>query len=225
MSNHDQFLSSFKNHAEPLISFKDLILSISVYTNKTVSQVADKLESLLFGFRQNGKYTNSFCYCTIFDKRSDPFYIYEPMTNYFADGFDNVKGRLKDVVINNSVGVSNIDQLFVRRVEIAKQIKDSGISLLDKAKSNQLQQISQNRGEYISLYELIEWAKSQTGFDYTNTANDILRIIGDRYIQLYKEYGGLKPSIERDDNNFKRSLQFVSENNGYEYFFDEQIPF
>nr|WP_218832331.1 hypothetical protein [Haemophilus haemolyticus] len=208
-----------------MISFKDLILSISVYTNKTVSQVADKLESLLFGFRQNGKYTNSFCYCTIFDKRSDPFYIYEPMTNYFADGFDNVKGRLKDVVINNSVGVSNIDQLFVRRVEIAKQIKDSGISLLDKAKSNQLQQISQNRGEYISLYELIEWAKSQTGFDYTNTANDILRIIGDRYIQLYKEYGGLKPSIERDDNNFKRSLQFVSENNGYEYFFDEQIPF
>ncbi|GEM_PF-1506257 len=225
MSNHDQFLSSFKNHSEPLISFKDLILSISIYTNKTVSQVADKLESLLFGFRQNGKYTNSFCYCTIFDKRSDPFYIYEPMTNYFADGFDNVKGLLKDVVINNSVGVSNIDQLFVRRIEIAKQIKDSGISLLDKAKSNQLQQISQNRGEYISLYELIEWAKSQTGFDYTNTANDILRIIGDRYIQLYKEYGGLKPSIERDNNNFKRSLQFVSENNGYEPFFDEQIPF
>lgn len=187
--------------------------------------MADKLESLLFGFRQNGKYTNSFCYCTIFDKRSDPFYIYEPMTNYFADGFDNVKGGLKDVVINNSVGVSNIDQLFVRRIEIAKQIKDSGISLLDKAKSNQLQQISQNRGEYISLYELIEWAKSQTGFDYTNTANDILRIIGDRYIQLYKEYGGLKPSIERDNNNFKRSLQFVSENNGYEPFFDEQIPF
>jgi hypothetical protein len=225
VSNHDQFLSSFKNHSEPLISFKDLILSISIYTNKTVSQVADKLESLLFGFRQNGKYTNSFCYCTIFDKRSDPFYIYEPMTNYFADGFDNVKGLLKDVVINNSVGVSNIDQLFVRRIEIAKQIKDSGISLLDKAKSNQLQQISQNRGEYISLYELIEWAKSQTGFDYTNTANDILRIIGDRYIQLYKEYGGLKPSIERDNNNFKRSLQFVSENNGYEPFFDEQIPF
>lgn len=96
---------------------------------------------------------------------------------------------------------------------------------MDQSDSYQSSFISQNRGEYISLYELIEWAKSQTGFDYTNTANDILRIIGDRYIQLYKEYGGLKPSIERDDNNFKRSLQFVSENNGYEYFFDEQIPF
>lgn len=223
MSNHDQFLSSFKNHAEPLISFKDLILSISVYTNKTVSQVADKLESLLFGFRQNGKYTNSFCYCTIFDKRSDPFYIYEPMTNYFADGFDNVKGRLKDVVINNSVGVSNIDQLFVRRVEIAKQIKDSGISLLDKAKSNQLQQISQNRGEYISLYELIEWAKNQTGFNYADTAKDILRIIGNRDISLYCEYGGLKPRIEKHSQDFKKTLQFLVINNAY--FDSEEIPF
>lgn len=224
MSNHDQFLSSFQNHSEPLISFKDLILSISIYTNKTVSQVADKLESLLFGFRQNGKYTNSFCYCTIFDKRSEPFHIYEPMTNYFADGFDNVKGWLKDVVVNDSVNVSNIDQLFVRRIEIAKQIKDSDLSLLDKTKPNQLQQISQIEGDYISLYDFIEWAKSQTGFNYTNTANDILRIIGNRYIQLYKEYSGLKPCIETDKQSFKNALQFVAKNNGYEEMFDD-IPF
>ncbi|WP_233112794.1 hypothetical protein [Aggregatibacter actinomycetemcomitans] len=216
MSNHDQFLLSFKNHAEPLISFKDLILSISIYTNKTVSQVADKLESLLFGFRQNGKYINSFCYCTIFDKRSDPFYIYEPMTNYFADGFDNVKGWLKDVVVNNSVNVSNIDQLFVRRIEIAKQIKDSDLSLLDKAKSNQLQQISQIEGDYISLYDFIEWAKNAGNHEnLSDTASDILRILGEQNIALYREYGGLKPRIEKDKQSLKKALEFVEINNDY----------
>ena len=84
---------------------------------------------------------------------------------------------------------------------------------------------SQNRGDYISLYDLIEWAKSETNFNYTDTANDILRIIGDRYISLYREYGGLKPCIEADKQSFKRALQFMAKNNGYEEIFDDDIPF
>ncbi|TYA25546.1 hypothetical protein FXE05_03850 [Aggregatibacter actinomycetemcomitans] len=224
MSNHDQFLSSFKNHSEPLISFKDLILSISIYTNKTVSQVADRLESLLFGFRQNGKYINSFCYCTIFDKRSEPFYTYEPITNYFADGFDNVKGWLKDVVVNNSIDVPNIDQLFVRRIEIAKQIKDSDLSLLDKAEPNQLHQITQIKGDYISLYDFIEWAKIAGNHEnLTDTVNDILRILGEQNVVLYREYGGLKPCIEKDKQSLKKALQFVAINNDYSG--SDEIPF
>lgn len=86
--------------------------------------------------------------------------------------------------------------------------------------------INQNRGDYISLYDLIEWVKNETGFNYTNSANDILDIIGNRYILLYKEYGGLKPRIEIDNKyTFIKALQFVAKNNGYKEVYFDNIPF
>ncbi|WP_040976824.1 hypothetical protein [Necropsobacter massiliensis] len=221
----NQFLSLLENSYDPLISFKELILQISTYTNQTPSQIADKLETLLFDFRQNGAYINSFCYCTIINKTGSEREIYEPMENNFKDAFNFVKGHLKDIILRNSLDIENIDMFFVRRSEIIQRIKISKSLILNKVNSIPLQQISQIEGDYISLYALLEWAKP----DYENlskTAVDLLRLLQGRDVQLYRRYSGIKKNIDKDDTNIKELLKFVQKNNGYnEYQPEDEIPF
>ncbi|WP_257616511.1 hypothetical protein [Rodentibacter ratti] len=84
---------------------------------------------------------------------------------------------------------------------------------------------SQHKGDYISLYDFIEWAKEAGHHgNLSDTANDILRILGEQHIALYREYGGLKPCIEKDKQSLKKALQFVATNNRYDDF-DDTIPF
>ena len=93
---------------------------------------------------------------------------------------------------------------------------------MDQSDSSQNSFISQNRAEYISLYELIEWAKNAGNHEnLSDTASDILRILGEQNIALYREYGGLKPCIEKDKQSLKKALEFVKINNDY---FDK-LPF
>lgn len=222
----NQFLSLLGNSSDPLISFKELILKLSNYTNQTSSQIADKLETLLFDFRENRAYINAFCYCTIIDKTGSKREIYEPMENNFKDAFDFVKGHLKDVVLHNSPDVENIDMFFVRRTEIIQRIKKAQSSILDKVKPNISKDISQIEGDYISLYELLEWAKPNYE-NLSQTATDLLRLLEGKNIQLYRRYTGIKKSIDKDDSNIKELLKFVQTNHGYNelQMFDDDIPF
>ena len=81
--------------------------------------------------------------------------------------------------------------------------------------------------EYISLYDFIEWAK-ENYTDYTTTANDLIRLLNGKSLQLYRRYSGIKPSIEKERINLKQALEFVAKHNGYEgnmIFFVVNIPF
>ncbi|MGX2969169.1 hypothetical protein ACWIVY_02510 [Ursidibacter sp. B-7004-1] len=232
MTSHSQFIATFENHLEPLISLKDLIILLTQYTNKKPAQVANKLERLLFDFRKGGsrnQYDNSFCYCTIFEMRDNgKIYTYEPMTNHFKDAFDHIKGYLNEVIALNSVNVLDLSRFSVKRSEIAQRIKKAEISLLDKASANQTEEISQLEGDYISLYDLLEWAKPEYS-NLSDTAKDLMRLLNGANIQLYRHYTGIKKSIDKDEQKILDMLIFVEQNNGYEkaepFNFDEDIPF
>ena len=83
-------------------------------------------------------------------------------------------------------------------------------------------EIGQNSNDYISVYELIEWAKSEYENHIGDTAKDILRLLNGKQIKTYKHYTGLKSRIEKDDTDLIRMLNFAYINNGYE---DLEIPF
>lgn len=225
--DNNQFLTDLENHSEPLISFKDLINSISNYTNKTPSQIADRLEKLLFDFRKGGnrnQYDNAFCYCTIFERSSNgKTYTYEPLTNYFKDTFDHIKRYLNSVIAQNSVDVLELSQFAVRRSEITQQIKKTRTSILDRAPKSL--EISRSEADYISLYELLEWAKSDYP-DLSATAKDLLRLLDGKEIQLYRHYTGIKKSIDKDNQRLDEMLDFVKRKNSYEVdIFEFDIPF
>lgn len=233
MANHSQFLTTFENHPEPLISLKDLIISITNYTNKTPSQVADKLETLLFDFRKGGshnQYDNAFCYCTIFEMSDNgKIYTYEPMANHFKDDFNHIKGYLNAAIALNSANVLDLSRFSVRRSEISQRIKKVEISLLDKAPTTQIAEISQLEGDYVSLYDLLEWANPNYS-NLSDTAEDLLRLLQGKNIQLYRHYTGIKKSIDKDDQQIAEMLKFIEVNNGYkkkENPFDDDfdIPF
>lgn len=230
MNNHTAFISKFENHSEPLISLTTLINEFCQYTNKTPSQIADRLEKLLFGFRKGGsrdQYDNAFCYCSIFEReREGKIYTYEPQTNHFKDTFDHIKSKLNEVVALNSTEVLGLSDFSVRRYEIAQHIKKTDISLLNKSPTPATAQppaISQLEADYISLYDLLEWAKP----NYDNlsaTATDLLRLLNGQNIQLYRHYTGIKKSIDKDNQKLAEILKSVKAYNSYEEP-DFDIPF
>ena len=65
--DNSEFIQSFKNNAEPLVSIKNLLIELSKHTQKTLSKTAQDVLSLLIGYKQNGAYLNSFSYCSIYD--------------------------------------------------------------------------------------------------------------------------------------------------------------
>lgn len=83
--------------------------------------------------------------------------------------------------------------------------------------------INQSQNDYISLYDFIEWASKHYS-SLSETANDLNRLLKDKNIQLYRQYGGISPSIEKDNTNLQQALDFVVENNGYKDISND-IPF
>lgn len=102
--------------------------------------------------------------------------------------------------------------------------------MLDKLTTKQTQsEISQIQNDYISVYDFIEWASKHYS-SLSETANDLNRLLKDKNIQLYRQYGGISPSIDKDNTNLKAAFDFVAINNGYEkqsssFNFDDDIPF
>ncbi|HDV7243922.1 TPA: hypothetical protein RJ184_001736 [Mannheimia haemolytica] len=228
MADHSQFISRLENRIEPKISFQELIQELSNYTNKPFSHIADKLKSLIFSFQQNGIYTNAFVNCTLFEDGES--YAIEPKTLHFKDAFDQPKGVLSDVIAQNSIDVEHLNAYYVTAREITQLIKAQSPTLLDKLTTKQTQsEISQIQNDYISVYDFIEWASKHYS-SLSETANDLNRLLKDKNIQLYRQYGGISPSIDKDNTNLKAAFDFVAINNGYEkqsssFNFDDDIPF
>lgn len=233
MADHSQFISTLEKRIEPKISFKELIKELSTYTGKPYSHIADKLKNLIFAFCQNGRYTNAFVNCTVFDDRDDgSVWAYEPNSNHFKDAFDHIKGVLSDVIARNSIDVLYLDTYSLIASEIAQLIRTKSPTLLDKFSVVRAhQEISQNQNDYISVYELIEWAKSEYGNHIGDTAKDILRLLNGKQVQTYKNYTGLKARIEATETNLSQLLNFACNQNGYKKStslydnFDDDIPF
>lgn len=226
--NTDEFLSSFINNPNPLVSLKELISQISNHTNKQPNKVADELKPIIFGYVQNRGYTNSIAYCDIFDLSKNDTLCFAN-TQGFPDWLDFLKDPLNRVIASNNLNDEKLEEIAVHRREIINRIKTVDKTILNKVVSIQNTPliISQNQNDYISLYDLIEWAKIAGNHnDYSDAANDLLRIMGDQTLQLYKAYGGLKPSIDKDKRSLKQALEFIKANNGYEFSFsDDDIPF
>ncbi|WGE91809.1 hypothetical protein [Actinobacillus genomosp. 1] len=225
MNGHSQFISGLTNRQEPLISFKELISLISNYTNKTLSKVADELEGVLFGFRQNRSYINSFCYCTIFDHSNSNREIYEPMADNFKDAFDYVKGHLKDVISRNSLEIENLDLIFVRASEFSNLIKNNS-EILEKSIS-QPNIISQNRDEYISLYDLLEWANSKYYGNLTNTTYEFLALLkeNNQTVPIYQYHKGIKDRLTKLGESLNQYLKDINSNHGYKNNLYDDTPF
>ncbi|HHT7640407.1 hypothetical protein [Pasteurella multocida] len=230
MTNHSQFLKAFENNPEPLIAFKDLIIEIANYTNKTPSQITDRLERLLFDFRKDGsrnQYDNAFCYCTIFEMNYDgKIHIYEPLTNYFKDTFDHIKGYLNQVIALNSVDVLELSCFSVKRSEIVQRIKKSEMSLLDKIPINQVAKIGQFDEGYISIYDLVEHAKSKHDESITNATYELCNLIKENQakIDVFEKFSGLKPRLTKQKKDLYDYLLEINKEHGYEINLDE-IPF
>ena len=131
---------------------------------------------------------------------------------------------MEKAIIKNSVDIDELEYLAINRREFMERLRAVDITLLNRV--NTAPPISQNRDDYISLYDLIEWAKT-TGrhSNYSDTASDLLRIIGGQTLQLYRAYGGLKPRIDKDDLRLNVALEFVLDNDGYDVNFNTEIPF
>ncbi|MGR6980308.1 hypothetical protein ACUHGC_02480 [Testudinibacter sp. P27/CKL/0425] len=224
--NDSQFLSAFENDLKPLISLKDIIISISEYTNQRPDQIADNLEHLLFGFRQNRQYVNSFCHCTIWDQTGSQRTIYEPIENNFKDAFNHIKGFLKDVIILNSFDIDGLDKIFVRRKEFAQRVKTSEITVLAKMPNKPENGTSKVRDDYVSVYDFLEFSRSKYD-SYEEAVSDILSLLKHNNINLYEFIEkGFKPRIKRFNSpTFRDCLESVKARGGYYNPLDDEIPF
>lgn len=86
--------------------------------------------------------------------------------------------------------------------------------------------ISQDKNDYISIYDFVEWAKAKYP-SYNATANDLIRLLNGANIQLYRQYSGIKESIDKDNTSLISALRFVAKHDGYTdpFDFDDEIPF
>jgi len=57
--DNQQFILSFQNNINPLISLKNLLLELSNHTNKHISKTAQDVISLIIGYTKNRDYINS----------------------------------------------------------------------------------------------------------------------------------------------------------------------
>ncbi|WP_386693100.1 MULTISPECIES: hypothetical protein [Lonepinella] len=84
---------------------------------------------------------------------------------------------------------------------------------------------SQIIGDYISLYDLLEWAKPNYP-SLSETAKDLLRLFKDKNIQTYHFYNGIKPRIEKTNIKISEMLSILIKYNAY---YDDEpyddIPF
>ncbi|QLB42054.1 MULTISPECIES: hypothetical protein [Mannheimia] len=228
MADHSQFISILENLSNPVISLKDLIEKLVSYTNRTPASIADKLEGLIFGFRKGGshnQYDNAFVYCTVFeiDQRGER-HSYEPMSNHFKDTFDHIKGYLNEVIADNAFNTLELTRFTVRGSEIAKLIKSKMPELLDKVPQTKIETMSQNQSDYISVYELIEWAREKSKKDVGFSANQLLLELTGKHIQTYKR-SILTEKITYSDKQIGKLLLFAFQNNGYNEINFDDIPF
>ena len=93
--------------------------------------------------------------------------------------------------------------------------------------ANQLD--NQAKGEFISLYDLIEWAKSKHYGNFINATHDIFTILREenKEVNSYKYYTGIKPRTTKTNKKLSDYLLVLNKNHGYKIDddFDDDIPF
>ena len=93
--------------------------------------------------------------------------------------------------------------------------------------ANQLD--NQEKGEFISLYDLIEWAKSKHYGNFINATHDIFTILREenKEVNSYKYYTEIKPRTTKTNKKLSDYLLVLNKNHGYKIDddFDDDIPF
>ncbi|WP_324682527.1 hypothetical protein [Bibersteinia trehalosi] len=85
-------------------------------------------------------------------------------------------------------------------------------------------EISQNPNDYISVYELIEWAREKSKEDISYSANQLLIELTGKHIQTYKR-SIITEKITYSDKQFNKLLLFAFQNKGYNEISIDDIPF
>ncbi|AHG87302.1 hypothetical protein F544_20740 [Bibersteinia trehalosi USDA-ARS-USMARC-190] len=85
-------------------------------------------------------------------------------------------------------------------------------------------EISQIQGDYISVYELIEWAREKSQKDISYSANQLLEELKGKHIQTYKR-SIITEKITYSDKQVNKLLLFAFHNNGYNEINFDDIPF
>ncbi|MBR0574639.1 MULTISPECIES: hypothetical protein [Pasteurellaceae] len=82
-----------------------------------------------------------------------------------------------------------------------------------------MSEINQDRDDYVSLYDLMEYARTKHNSDRA-AARDLLILAGNKSIPLFKQYGGIRPRIEPlTSTSLIKELNTVVKNN------DMELPF
>lgn len=83
--------------------------------------------------------------------------------------------------------------------------------------------------EYISVYDLLDWAKEKNFNAEHVAAQDILNILREQEIDLYRHYEGIKPRLTIEEQSLNDILSDIVANSGYGPKvlgpFDDDIPF
>ena len=65
---------------------------------------------------------------------------------------------------------------------------------------------NQSKEDYISLYDLIEWAKSKNHGNFINATHDIYTVLkeDDKQVFSYKYYSGIKPRMTKTNQTLNQ---------------------
>ncbi|APB79318.1 TPA: hypothetical protein RVS72_000533 [Pasteurella multocida] len=81
----------------------------------------------------------------------------------------------------------------------------------------------QTKEEYISLFDLLEWANNKYYGNLTNTTYEFLALLkeNNQTLPIYQHHKGLKDRITKLDNTLNDYLKAINHNHGYK----SDIPF
>lgn len=82
---------------------------------------------------------------------------------------------------------------------------------------------SQLQEEFISLYDLLEWAQKSYGYSLTNTTYDLISILSENMasVDVYEYFDGIKPRTVNTKTTLEVYLKEINRNHGY----DIELPF
>lgn len=89
--------------------------------------------------------------------------------------------------------------------------------------------INSDQEEYISIYDLIEWAKTKHYKSIVAATFDIFTILQEQNqtVEVYQRYTGIKERITKKNQTLNKIVLDINKNQGYQTDdgFDDTIPF
>ncbi|GAB1656961.1 hypothetical protein HW40_02730 [Mannheimia haemolytica] len=86
------------------------------------------------------------------------------------------------------------------------------------------------KSEYISLYDLLEWANTKYYGNLTNTTYEFLALLqeNNKTLPIYKYHKGIKDRLTKQEKSLNDYLKEINAHHGYKInknIFDSEIPF